>query len=611
LQWKEAKTVSSKWLRTLGSLVMLASAFTAVAPVTATAYPSGNAPVTRCPQRDAARGTLTVSDVYYGQNLNPFVAASSFASLLAMFDDLYRYDDRARLFPMMARSIPTLKNGGIRGGGRVIVIQLKSGLRWSNGSEITSADIRFGWQIGMDPVSGPACAGTCDVITSIDTPDRYTAVLHLKRADPALISPSIIQNGQMPFLWPAHWRDWSGNPHAAAVKLYQDPSYMFLSPSYPTDGPYQVVSAGPSKIVFAPMKYYDDMNCGAPVNRLVLGTYNTGSAPSSAAQVQAAISDKIDLGLDYFPPDVSSLVRHRGRYSVHVVPTFAFELLEFNLDATYQGKANPLSNPKVRLALALALDKRSAVAAALNLDPGQGGRIEAWTPWVITQHLVQPYADSAIRGQWDPLANGGKGAYLASTGSGQALSDARKLLAQTPWKQGFGLDLYTTGKPERLTMMSVVAATWARLHVRVNPHTVNAYPDFFGSWEQGGILEHGAFQVAELAEIGGSNPDDLALLLEGSYVDRDKTTHNYTLDQNYAGIRDPTIDRAFGQAIQTDDQKVRKRDYRIVQERLNQRAYWIPLYYDPSISSSSSRVVGYRPDPDGFNVWNIYDLRVK
>ena len=43
-----------------------------------------------------------------------------------------------------------LKDGGIKDGGKTIIIRLKRGLRWSKGSEITSADVRFGWRVDMD-----------------------------------------------------------------------------------------------------------------------------------------------------------------------------------------------------------------------------------------------------------------------------------------------------------------------------------------------------------------------------------------------------------------------------------------------------------------------------
>ena len=60
---------------------------------------------------------------------------------------------------MMATEVPTLKNGGTKDAGKTIVMHLKRGLHWSNNTEITSADIEFGWQINMDAASGPACMG--------------------------------------------------------------------------------------------------------------------------------------------------------------------------------------------------------------------------------------------------------------------------------------------------------------------------------------------------------------------------------------------------------------------------------------------------------------------
>jgi hypothetical protein len=61
----------------------------------------------------------------------------------------------------------------------------------------------------------------------------------------------------------------------------------------------------------------------------------------------------------------------------------------------------------------------------------------AWTPLVNTPLLVQPFADKALHGQWDPLAK----AYVLP-GSGKALSDAKKLLATTPYKSGFPSTLH-------------------------------------------------------------------------------------------------------------------------------------------------------------------------
>jgi peptide/nickel transport system substrate-binding protein len=529
-----------------------------------------------------------------------------------MFDDLFRYDSRSRLYPMMATAIPSTGNGGVRDGGRTIVIHLKHGLRWSDGSEITSADVNFGWQVNMDPASGPACAAACDVIRSIDTPDRYTAVLHLKKPAPALISTSLLFTGNMSPLWPAHWRGWSNNPHAAALMLFKDPSYTFSSPAYPTDGPYQAVRLGARSAVLRTMRYYDDMSCGGSIRNLDFTTYTPANSADLTGQIQAAISGRIDVGVDFSSAALPSLLPHESKYAVHIEPTFSFETVEFNVDPQYQGKANPLANVKVRQALALALDKLGLIRTVLPVRTDQAKQIEAWTPWINTPKLQQPYADPRVSGQWDPLANHGKGAYLSSTGRGRALADARALLAQTPWKHGLRLDITTTQESApRVVAMATAARQWRKIGVNVIQHPVPAV-DLFQDWQHGGILAHGAFQVAEFKWTGQPSPDGLNVVMQSHYIDRDQRVHSGVNNLNFSGIRDPIIDQSFDAANQTFSQSVRTQGFFAIQQRLNQQAYWIPLYYSPDVSTSDRRLAGFDVAPTTPSWgWNIYAWKIQ
>jgi ABC-type transport system substrate-binding protein len=435
--------------------------------------------------------------------------------------------------------------------------------------------------------------------------------LHLTRLDPALLSPMALVGGNMPALFPRHWAPyWNGDAHTAAEDIAQDPSFTFIGPRFPTDGPYQAIRQQGNRTVLQPMKYYDDMSCGGYVKTIVYTGYNFGQTASSAGQIAAALSGGVNVGLDYFTADIGNLTRHSRAFHTYVEPTYGFEHMVFNLDSSYNGAPNPLANVKVRQSLALALDKRNVIERALAIDGKAANRIIAWTPWVITPHLQQPYADREITGQWDPLANHGKGAYTAQTGAGQALGDARTLLAHTPWKRGFTLDFYTTQKPERLAVMPLVAQQWRKVGVRVNQHSVPA-PQLFQVWEQGGLLDHGAFQVALFGEVGGPNPDGLNLLMESRYIDRDQQMHSYG-NQNFAGIRDNVIDRQFERATGTYDKTVRRQSFRLVQRELNQRTYWIPMYYTPTISTSDGHVTGFQPSPTSQSeTWNVYDWKAR
>jgi peptide/nickel transport system substrate-binding protein len=574
----------------IGCVIVTSTALPAtVAPARATAHVQKHiSGAARCPKRNQARGAITYSDGSTPGTLNPY-ALPGFG--FAMFDDLFRYDPNGRTYPMMARELPTVRNGGVRDGGRTIVIHLKRGLRWSNGAEITSTDVRFGWRVDMDPNTGPLCAGYCDSVTSIGTPDRYTAVVHLKRPFPEVISAPA-QNGNSWHVWPARWPNaWNGDPHAAALKLASDPSFNFLSPSYPTNGPYQVARVvSDHEVDLRPMPYYDDMTCGGYIKTI----RDIGFDDGLSGMQTAATSGHLDIGVGYLPEQLGGLARVHRVYHVHAPPSFTFEHLELNLDRFYNGAPNPLANLSVRLALALALDRQRIGQDSLGLTAKDARPLVSWTPWVNSPALRQPYAESKIRGQWDPLAR----RYLSDTGHGQAMADARELLARGPWKRGFTVSFARSDRPYRQTIARDLARSWAPLGVKLTEQQASPR-ELFSTWADGGILAHGGFQVTSFAWIGGTDPDPMKTVLESRYIARDHPSRAADADQNYAGIRDRVIDREFERGESTTTHAVRVQAFHRVQERLNQQAYWVPLFYLPDVTTTTPRILGFRSNPVG------------
>jgi ABC-type transport system substrate-binding protein len=509
-----------------------------------------------------------------------------------LFEGLFTYNSKLHLVPVMAAEIPSPTNGGILDGGRTVIVHLKRGLHWSNNSEITSADIRFGWQVDSDPATGPFCAGTCDVIRSVQTQDRYTAVLRLKRPDPALLST-------MPHIWPAHWPGaWNGSAHDAARKLALDPSFDFLSSKYPTDGPYQVAQVvRNSRIVLRPMPYYDDLTCGGYLQEVVYTHFS--SAVDMIAGAAAHLTD-ITFGYGLMANLLPELDQHRDVFAVHVLPGLGYEHLTFNVDPSYGGRPNPLADIRVRLALALALHKRILTQRAQSLPAPAAARVEAWTPWINTPGVRQPYADPRITGQWDPIA----GHFVSDTGTEQALRDARRLLTHTRWSHGFTLDYVSPGGPAREMTANQVGTDWARLGV----HLSSSAPDtIFNGWDQGGVLAHGAFQVADsLNGYSIPEPDQFRIVYQSRYIDRRASVHNSNVNQNWGGVRDRVIDRAFDIAGRTFNRKVRAHEYALIQFELNEKAYEIPLYFRPEVTTSDGRIAGFSPSPTTIQTWNIY-----
>jgi peptide/nickel transport system substrate-binding protein len=555
--------------------------------------------VSRC-KTIKAQGVVKFSDWQFPANLNPYTISALVQAYVdnAISETLFVYDSKARLQAQMATAVPTVKNGGIRDQGKTIVIHLKKNLFWSNGATITSADVKFGFQVGSDKVSGPVCSGSCDVIARIDTPDKYTVVFHLKRPYVPVLAYGI------PPVIPTKWKSSEGSwstPHAAAESIYGNAGYTYENSDYPTNGPYKVTQfVKDDRVTFAPMKYYRNLSCGSRLKTLIFAFYS-----DKAGLIAAAASGNTDVtggGGGYTQADMPVLQQHAGTYKISNVASFSQEHFEFNLDPTYKGKANPLSNLKVRQALALGLDKMGLVRSALSASVATAKSIIAWSPWVNTPKLVQPYADKTIRGQWDPIAK----KYTAATGSGKALQDARKLLNQTPYKGGFSLDLYTSaGNPVRNAEAGVVQSNWKQLGVNVS---INFSPasKFFSDWATGSELNHGAFQVALFGFTGSPDPDQIKYNVVSKYIDREKQDHSSPLNDNYSAIHDPAIDKAMAAGGAAISPKVRAQQYAIVQQHINQQAYWIPLYFRPNIATADSKVKNVANNPTQAGpTWNI------
>lgn len=584
----------SRWLGVLVVGMLLAPAHLSAAP----AHRGSGACVTH--PRIHASGTVRFSDWQFPTTLNPVQTDLASANLIGQLqnDDLVRYDNRGHLYPLLLQRVPSQRNGGISRDGKTIRLYLKRGVLWSNGAEVTSHQIWFAWKVSMDRLSGPACRGTCDKIASISTPNKYEAVLHMKSlyasAVPRALPDVLIEQWQGP-----HGGWTKDNIRQAAFELYQDPGFSYTSTGYPTTGPYQVTSFQPNKqIVLQPNPKYNDMSCGARVARLVFSSYRT-----KGAMIAAAASHRTDITQNYHLVDLKQLHSHAGSYHLYDMPAFVFEHLEFNIDSKFNGRANPLADHDVRLALALSVDKVGMIHSVLGVDVGTARRIAANSMWINRPGLVQQYANTSITGQWDPIA----GRYVRP-GSPRAVRDARALLARTKWKHGFKLAGYTTKLYYRTKAMAYIARNWARLGVKLRT-TPQSAAVLLGSWDEDGTLDRGNFQVALFSWVGSPDPDSWRNELAGGYIDRQHALHS-DINENYSGFRDGVIDAALRAGSGTYNNARRAAAYKKVQMEMNQQAYWVGLYFGDSIATNDGRVKGFANNPTTAGVaWNGYNWR--
>jgi peptide/nickel transport system substrate-binding protein len=100
-----------------------------------------------------------------------------------VIEGLVTPDEKMNAVPVLAAEIPTIQNGGVKlrpDGGMDVIWKLRPGVTWHDGHAHTSADVKF----TVDAINKgdwkPESTDGFDRISSVDTPDSLTAIVHYK-----------------------------------------------------------------------------------------------------------------------------------------------------------------------------------------------------------------------------------------------------------------------------------------------------------------------------------------------------------------------------------------------------------------------------------------------
>lgn len=106
-----------------------------------------------------------------------------------VLEPLASFDQDGVLVPRLVTEIPTLENGGVSADLTTITWKLIPGLVWSDGSAVTSEDVKFTWEYCTHPEGGCAQGAKYEGIKSIDTPDAQTVVITFEGPKPFPYQP--------------------------------------------------------------------------------------------------------------------------------------------------------------------------------------------------------------------------------------------------------------------------------------------------------------------------------------------------------------------------------------------------------------------------------------
>src|SRR5206468_7741828 len=89
------------------------------------------------------------------------------------------HGDNDEVVPQLAAQLPSLDDGTwkvLPDGGMEVTWKLRHGVRWHDGTELTSDDLRFSWEVGKDQTTLLSTQGIARYVVDVATPDTYTAV---------------------------------------------------------------------------------------------------------------------------------------------------------------------------------------------------------------------------------------------------------------------------------------------------------------------------------------------------------------------------------------------------------------------------------------------------
>lgn len=329
------------------TLLMGAIASTAFAPI---AFADGH---------EGERGRDGDVKIIYWQApsiLNPFLSGGTkdIESASLVLEPLARYNETGEMVPFLATEVPTVANGGVSEDLTQITWKIRDGLSWSDGTPVTSADVKFTADYCMHPEGGCAQAAFFDGVESVEALDELTVQVTFNQPKPNPYGPFV--GGQSPIIQAAQFAECLGAKAPECTEANFNPIGT---------GPFVVTEFRPNDVItFAANDLYREE--GKPAFASV--TFK-GGGDATAAGRAVLETGEFDYAWNLqLAPDVIAKMEEGGKGMAIAGFGPLVERIEMNLTnpspdlpaETRSTVAEPhpiLSDFKVRKALSMAIDR--------------------------------------------------------------------------------------------------------------------------------------------------------------------------------------------------------------------------------------------------------------
>jgi oligopeptide transport system substrate-binding protein len=480
------------------------------------------------------------------RTLDPQLISDTTSSSAAynLFDGLVRMSEKGNL-PAMAEKWEISENG------TKYTFHLRDGLKWSNGDPITAEDFVYAWTRGLDPKVGSEYAYQLYYIkggeefNKVDPKDtaKYEAAkkaLGVRAVDAKTLevtlttpTPYFLDLTASPTYFPVNRKVVEANTNWATK-----PETLV------SNGPFKLQSWEPKKqaVFVKNPNYWNAAN--VKVDKLVFLMIE-----DEATALQLFESGQLDYD-DYLPQ--AELARLKKENKIQFAPIYATYYYEFNTTKP------PFNDPRVRRALALALDREAIVN---NVAKGGQKPAYGYVPYGSKDETGQDFRETA-------------GSLFSMN-----VDEAKRLLAEAGYPNGQGFPevnlLYNTSQTHKAVAEAVIEMWRKNLGITSIKATNMEFKVLLD------VRGKGDFAIAR----AGWNGDYLDPM---TFLEMWTTGHG----QNNAKWSNKQYDALIAKAKATDDQKVRMPALREAEKILMNEMAILPVYFSSQPVATSPKLTG-------------------
>lgn len=554
------------------------------------------ASTTMAPMAMAERGSDGNVNIIYWQApsiLNPFLSGGTKdgdASAIIL-EPLARYNQDGELVPFLTTEIPTVSNGGVSEDLTQITWKIAPGIKWSDGSAFTSADVKFTADYCMHPEGGCAQLTKFDGVKSVETPDDMTVVVTFDKPTPFPYGPFV--GGESPILQKAQFENCMGAKAPECTTENFGPIGT---------GPFVVTEFKPNDVItYAANENYRDPNKPAfatvtfkgggdatAAGRAVMETgefdyaWNLQLAPEVIAQMQEGGKGTPIAG---FGPLVERIMLNQTNPSPD---------LPEGERSTAKHPHPFLQDPAVYKAMSMAIDRPLLV----EIGYGQAGAVTCnWVP--------APAAVNSTTFSCDTQDIAGANKLLDDAGIVDTNGDGVREKDGVPLKVVY----QTSTNAVRQDFQALIKEWWSQIGIETELRNINASVFFGGDPGSPDTFQKFYADVEMYANtFNGTDPQSY---LGNGICDKAPRPETQWQGENISRFCSDEFDALHAELTQTADADKRAEIARRLNDIMVENGGMIPLVHRGRLSAHANTLGGVVLNVWDSEMWNIADWHRK